>query len=718
MPVPDSAVHDFTAPDAPDAPRHPHARVHHGDTVVDPYHWMADKHSPDLIAYLEAENDWTDARTGHLADLRESIFSDIRDRTQETDLSVPLHVSHTDGTAFWYLTRTTAGLDYPTFTRLPAASLDDIPDLAEPHPDEHVLLDVNELAQGHDFLSLGWSEVSPNGRLLAYSVDTTGDERYDLYVRDLATGREVEPAIAGVGPGGTWVGDSWLFYLRVDEAWRPHQVWRHRLGATDDALVLEEPDERFWVGVDSSRDHRWALIEIGSKTTTESHLVPTADPAAPPRCVTPRREGVDYTVEVAPDALYILHNDRAPQFMLSRAPLNARSHEDWQDLLPERPDTRLTEVSAYARALVVGHRTGGLSGLSIMRRRDDGTLSDLVPVTFPEALYDVDAEPAHDHDTDRIRLVYESMVTPPSVWEYRLDTGEMRILKETPVRDHPVHGPYRRGDYVQRRLWAVADDGTRVPLSVVHHKDTPLDGTAPGLLYGYGSYEISINPFFATSRLSLLDRGFVYAIAHVRGGGEMGRAWYEAGKELSKRNTFTDFIACARLLIADGLVAPGRLAAEGGSAGGLLMGAVANLAPDLFRAIHASVPFVDPLTTILNPALPLTVMEWEEWGDPLHDPRVYAYMKSYAPYENVVARPYPAILVTTSLNDTRVEVTEPAKWVARLRDLATNPADRPILLKTEMVAGHGGKSGRYQIWRDRAFELSWLVDQVGSLRAG
>ncbi len=697
---------------APSAPRRPFERHHHGDTVSDPYHWMADKTDPDLLAYLNAENAYAAASTDHLEALREELYGDLVARTLQTDLSVPLHVTHTDGSTFWYYSRTTEGLDYPTHCRVPASSRDEVPDLTATPADEHVLLDVNALAQGNAFLSLGWSEMSPDGRLLAYSTDTSGDERYDLYVRDVTTGEVVDGPITGVAAGGTWLGDEWLYYVRVDDAWRPFQVWRHRLGDPADVCIFTEPDDRFWVGVDGSRDYAWALIELGSKTTTECHLVPTADPLAAPRCVAPRRDGIDYSVEVDADELFILHNTDAPQFMISRAPLSATSASEWTPVVPERPDRRLTGVSAYAQALVISHRTGGLSGLAVMPRQGDGTLGMLHDLAFDEPLYDVDAESSPDRDTDRIRLGYESMVTPPAVWEYRFDTRQMRVLKQTPVRDHPTHGSYSPQDYLQERLWATAPDGAAVPISVVRRADTPLDGTAPALLYGYGSYEITVGPFFAMSRLSLLERGFVYAIAHVRGGGEMGRAWYDEGKGLHKRNTFSDFIACARHLVAAGYTSPDRLGAEGGSAGGLLIGAVVNEAPDAFRAVHAAVPFVDALTTILNPDLPLTVMEWEEWGDPLHDAEVYTYMKSYSPYENVREQRYPAILATTSLNDTRVEVTEPAKWIARLRDLATNGPDRPILLKTEMVAGHGGVSGRYQAWRDRAYELAWLIDQL------
>lgn len=704
-------------PAPPLAEKRPHERTAHGDTVIDPYSWMSDRDDPALLEYLAAENAYAEARTAHLTGLRAELYDDIAARTKQTDLTVPTYVPHTSGERYWYYNRTTEGLDYPISCRLPATTRDDIPDATERQPEEQVVLDLNALAEGADFLALGWAEASPDGRLLAYSVDTRGDERYALYVAEIATGQIVDGPIERVGAGGAWAGDGWLFYTRVDAAWRPHEVWRHRVGTAPagDTLVTAEQDERFWIGVESARGYRWVVIEIGSRTTTECLLVPTDDPTAEPRCVAPRREGVDYTVEVATEALYVVHNDDAPQFMLSTAPLDATGPQEWTTLLPEDPRRRLTGVTAYDVGLVVSHRTDGMTGVSLLRRRSDGRLEEeLDDLAFGEALYTVDAEEDADFATDRIRLAYESMVTPPSIIEYRFDTGNRTVLKETPVLDHPTSGPYDRTRYVSERVWATAADGTPIPMSVVRRADVALDGTAPCLMYGYGSYEHALNPTFSISRLSLLDRGFVYAIAHVRGGGELGRPWYDAGKMMSKVNTIRDFLACAAHLVGAGYAAADRLVAEGGSAGGLLMGAVANLAPDQFRAIHAAVPFVDALTTILNPDLPLTVMEWEEWGDPLHDPEAYAYLKSYSPYENVTAGPYPAILATTSLNDTRVEVTEPAKWVARLRECATNPPDRPILLKTEMVAGHGGASARYHSWRERAFELAWIIDQAGA----
>ncbi len=700
----------------PDAPQRPFTRTFHGDAVADPYHWMADKTDPELIAYLEAENAYTDQETAHLAPLTEAIYDDLKARTKQTDLSVPTHVTHTDGTSYWYYSRTTEGLDYPSTYRVPAVSRDDIPDVTTAPQGEQLVMDAQALSEGHDFFSMGLAQVSPDGHRLAYSIDVAGDERYDVWFTDLDTGQIIDGPVEGVGGGGVWAGRDWFFYTRVDAAWRPHEVWRHRLGSDEpDALVAAEPDERFWIGVDDSRDHAWIIFDSSSKLTTEVALLPASDPTAAPRVVAPRRQGVDYSVEVAPDGLWILHNDGAPQFALSRAPLDATSPEQWEPVLAEDPRRRLTGVSVYERAAVVEHRTDGLSGILLLPRDADGGLGEPVALTFDEALYDVGAEESPDFDTDRFRFGYESLVSPPSVWEYRLDTGERRLLKETPVLDHPTRGAYDRSVYVSERLWATAEDGTRIPVSLVRHRDTPVDGTAPGLLYGYGSYEVPTMPYFAMSRLSLLERGVVFAIAHVRGGGELGRPWYEGGKELTKKNTFGDFVAAGRMLVEQGYVAPDRLLAEGGSAGGLLIGAAINLDPGLFRAVHAVVPFVDPLTTILNPELPLTVMEWEEWGNPIEDPAVYAAMKAYSPYENVAAVEYPAILVTTSLNDTRVEVTEPAKWTARLRDEAANGPDRPILLKTEMVAGHGGVSGRYKAWRERAFQLAWLLDQVGLL---
>jgi oligopeptidase B len=427
--------------------------------------------------------------------------------------------------------------------------------------------------------------------------------------------------------------------------------------------------------------------------------------------VTPRRHGVEYDIEPAGDCLLIVHNANHPDFELAQAPLDATSHQQWSPLAETVAGERLIGVEAFAGHAVVSLRRDGLTALRVMPRDLSAPSGFGIPddLVFDEPLYSVGTGNNPEYETSALQVVFESLVTPKTISDYDLVTHEYTLLKA-----QPVLGGYDPANYEQRREWATAPDGTLVPISLIHRRDVTADGTAPGLLYGYGAYEICIDPYFSVARLSLLDRGFVYAIAHVRGGGEMGRQWYDSGKMEHKANTFTDFLACAEHLVSSGWVASDRLAAEGGSAGGLLMGAVANLAPGRFRAIHAAVPFVDALTTILDPSLPLTVPEWEEWGDPLHHEEVYRYMKSYTPYENVVAADYPAILATTSLNDTRVYFVEPAKWVARLRETVTSdPVQRPILFKIEMVAGHGGKSGRYDAWRQYAWELAFLMDQVG-----
>ncbi|MBN9103925.1 MAG: S9 family peptidase [Propionibacteriaceae bacterium] len=696
---------------APVPPRRPETRTYHGDTFVDPYAWMRDKDAPGFTDWLRAENAYTEAMTADCTELAEEIFTDIKARTKQTDLSVPEFARHAGLGEFWYYSRTTEGNDYPTLHRCPASGRDDLPDPDGPLPDgEELLLDAQALASGKEFFALGVFAISPDGRRLAYSVDERGDERYRLSFKDLVTGELLPDEVDEVSSGGAWAGDGAFCYLTVDDAWRPERLWVHRLGEAPDVELMHEPDERFWLGVDGSRDNRWVIVSAGAKNTSEIWLADVADPELRLRSVAGRREGLEYDVEVAGDRLFIVHNDEAPDFALAQAPLDATAITDWEPIWTGEPGVRLLGVSAYDRVLVVSERRDGLQQVALRMRDANGDVGESVPLTFGEPIFTADADDGDEADTDRIRLHYQSMVTPGQVLEYRLDDGSRRVLRSRPVLDHPTFGPYSPADYVQRREWATAPDGTKVPISIVHRADLPLDGTAGCLLYGYGAYEISIPPTFSIARLSLLDRGYVYAIAHVRGGGDLGRSWYEQGRLGAKPNTFTDFVACARHLVEAGYTSVDRLAAEGGSAGGLLIGAAVNLAPDAFAAVHAAVPFVDPLTTILDPDLPLTVTEWEEWGDPLHDPDAYRLMRGYSPYENVHPGEYPAILVTTSFNDTRVEVTEPAKWVAELRH--TTGSSRPILLKTELVAGHGGASGRYQSWRDDAFELAWLIRQT------
>ncbi|GAB2487488.1 S9 family peptidase [Luteococcus sediminum] len=709
----DSTHH--TEPQPPVAARHRVVRSFHGDELVDDFEWLREKDSAEVIAHLEAENRYTEQVTAHLEDLRQEIYDDISARTKQTDLGVPAHVTHTvDGAShgWWYYMRTVEGCDYPLHCRVPDVD-GTRPDLSGEVPGEQVLLDGNVEAEGRDFFSVGGFSVSPDGTMLAWSVDHRGDERYQLYVRDLSTGRDFGPTHEDLAHGVCWAGNRHLVYSRVDDAWRPFQVWCHEL-QTDpeqDRLLLQEDDERFWLGVDESRSRGHLVFGASSKLTSEYWLLAVGELDQAPRSVAGRAEGVDYQVEVAGDRLLVLHNRDFVDYELATAPLQSSTAEDWRPVLPGTPGVRLESVDAHAAHAVVSARRDGLSAVAVLHREGEDW-SGPHWVDFDEPVHEVVAHSEPDWNATTVRLRYTSLVTPPSVLELDLANGNLAELKRTQVLPHPVHGPHDPADYVTERLWATAEDGTRIPISLVRRADVVADGTAPCLLYGYGSYEVSTPPAFSISRLSLLQRGIVYAIAHVRGGGEMGRRWYDEGSQLAKPNTFTDFVACAQHLVDQGWTSPDRLAARGGSAGGLLVGAVTNLAPELFRAVHAAVPFVDPLTSITMPELPLTVVEWEEWGNPIDDAKVYACMKGYSPYENIASGPYPAILATTSLNDTRVLYVEPAKWVARLRERVQARPGHEILLLTQMSAGHGGVSGRYGSWREEAFELAWIIDQI------
>jgi oligopeptidase B len=704
----------MTAPDPiaapPVAERRPITRSHHGDDVVDDYEWMRDKDDPATLAYLEAENAYTEAATDHLEPLRQQIFDEIKARTLETDLSVP-----TRHGAWWYYARTLEGQQYAIRARCAVTDPDDwtppelSPDAAI--PGEEVLLDSNVEAEGHEFFSLGAFSISDDENFLAWSVDTQGDERYTIRVKDLRTGEVLGDEITGASGGATWSADgTHLFYTTVDDAWRPFRVWRHRLGDTgDDTLVHEEPDERYFIGVGRTHSERYLVIGMSSKITSEYLVLEADDPEGEFRVVLPRRDGVEYSLEHAviggEDRFVVLHNEGALNFELVTVPVSPLPiswDTDRTVLIAGSDTTRLEDIDVFAHQLVVSYRRDALSRIGIMPIDDElpRGIGPLREIEFGEELFTSGVGSNAEWDPPLIRVGVGSFITPASVYDYEVATGELILRKQAPVL-----GGYDPADYEQHRSWAIADDGVRVPVSIVTRKDTPRDGTAPALIYGYGSYEASMDPGFSVMRLSLLDRGFVFALAHVRGGGELGRHWYDDGKQLHKKNTFTDFVASARHLVAEGWTS------ADGSAGGLLMGAVANLAPDAFAGIVAAVPFVDALTTILDPSLPLTVIEWDEWGNPLEDPEVYAYMKSYTPYENVGAHDYPAILAVTSLHDTRVMYVEPAKWVARLRATATG--DAPILLKTEMHAGHGGVSGRYASWKERAWELAWMIDLVG-----
>jgi oligopeptidase B len=694
----------------PAAKRVPAERTHHGDTFVDEYAWLAVKEDPETIAFLEAQNAYTGALTAGQDKLREAIFGEIKSRTKETDLSVPVRKG-----GWWYYTRTIEGKQYPVQCRREVRPEDAGPPMTSdggPLDGEQVLLDGNELAGDSPFFSMGAFDVSPDGRLLAYSTDLSGDERFTMRFKDLQTGETAPDEIPDTFYGSAWSADaSALFYITVDDAWRPYRVWRHLIGtpAADDVIVFEETDEKFNVGVGLARSQRYLMIGSSSKLTSEIRMLDAASPAGEFTVVAPRRPGVEYDVEHqvladGTDRLLILHNDGALNFELAQAPV--ASPAQWTPLIGHRDDTRLLGVDAFAGHLVVYLRRAGLTGLRVIGA--DGSEQE---ITFPEPIYSVGPGANPEYDTGTFRLGYTSLVTPSSVYDYGVATGGLTLLKQSAVLPGPDGRAYDPADYEQHRLWATADDGTRIPISLVCRKGAEQDGSAPFLLNGYGSYESPSDPFFSIPRISLLDRGFVYAIAHIRGGGEMGRRWYDEGKMLKKINTFSDFVACARHVVKEGWTTPRRLIARGGSAGGLLMGAAANMAPDAFGGIVAQVPFVDALTSILDPTLPLTIPEWVEWGDPLHDPEVYRYMKSYTPYENVASgREYPPILAVTSLNDTRVLYHEPAKWTARLQATASGG---PFLLKTEMTAGHGGRSGRYDAWREEAMVLAWIITTAG-----
>ncbi|MCU1424785.1 MAG: oligopeptidase [Microbacteriaceae bacterium] len=695
----------------PVAPRIPVKRSHHGDTVVDDYEWMREKTDPAVLAHLEAENAYTDDQTAHLAPLRATLFDEIKNRTRETDLSVPVREG-----AWWYYTRTVEGKQYGIHCRAPLAAASDwtppvLPGDQAALPGEQVLLDDNFEAANHDFYSLGSFDVTGDGTKLLFAVDSEGDERYRLRIRNLETGETLPDAIENTAGGATFdASGRFVFYTTVDDAWRPDTVWRHEVGtpSTDDVSVFHEPDERYWVAVGLTRSRRYLEIAVGSSVTSEAMLIDASDPTGEPTIVWPRREGIEYSVEHAvidgQDRLLITHNDGAVDFEVTDVAADDPQGER-RTLVPHRPGTRIESVDAFAGHLVLEYRREALPRIAVLRL-ENGTprAAEFTEIPFAETLFAVGAGGNPEWTQPVVRLHYGSFVTPATVSDYDVATGELHLLKQKEVL-----GGYDPTIYVQRREWAIADDGTRVPISLVYRGDRVAQGeAAPALLYGYGSYEHSIDPGFAISRLSLLDRGVVFAVAHVRGGGELGRHWYEQGKTLSKVNTFTDFVACARHLVEIGVTSPDRLVAEGASAGGLLMGAVANIAPESFAGILAVVPFVDPLTSILDPSLPLTVIEWDEWGNPLDDAEVYRLMKSYSPYENVRPVTYPRILAVTSINDTRVLYVEPAKWVARLREIEAS-----VLLRTEMNAGHGGASGRYEAWHKRAFELAWVLDVLG-----
>jgi oligopeptidase B len=659
----------------------------------DPYEWLQNRDSDEVLDYLKAENDYQEQQLADQAALRETLFREIKGRILETDLSLP-----SPWGPYLYYTRTTEGDEYARHYRCPRPA-DDANTVDESR--EELLLDPNVLAAG-GFFSLGAFSISPDHQRLAYSLDTSGDEVYQLYVKELATGQVIGLPFEDCDGSMTWANESrTLFFGELDDTHRPHKLYRHRLGEDTADLVFNEPDGRFFLHCFRSSSERQLILVLNSKTTSEAWVLDAEHPEQAFVCLAPRVEGHEYF----PDhglldgvwTWFIRSNQSGINFALYHAPQQASgvpTRDTWQTLVPHDEAIMLEDVSLNARGISLSLREGGLP---IVEVRPQG--QSPYRVQLPDAAYSLYVQDTLEFQSDRIRLRYQSLNRPPQVRQLTLASGDQVVLKETPVL-----GPFDADAYVSQRLWATAPDGTQVPISLVVKRELAGQAT-PLYLYGYGAYGESLDPWFSHARLSLLERGVAFAIAHVRGGGELGEAWYRNGKQEHKQNTFSDFIACAEHLISEGLTRADRLVISGGSAGGLLIGAVLNQRPELFRAAIAEVPFVDVLNTMLDPDLPLTVTEYDEWGNPQH-PEVYERIKAYAPYENVKAQAYPAMLVIAGYNDSRVQYWEAAKWVARLRNCKTD--DNLLLLKTELGAGHGGMSGRYQGLRDVALEYGFI----------
>jgi oligopeptidase B len=679
--------------DDPIAKQIPHAWERPTGTVSDPWAWLADRDDPDTVGYLEAENRCADAWFAPHEDLTETLFTEIRSRVQEDDSSVP--VRHGD---WWYVSRMVEGSAYPIHGRAPVRA--DLPDAgrADAVASHTVILDENVEAEGHEFFSLGTFDISHDHTLLAWSLDVDGSEHFTLHIRDIATGHDHPDELHDT----TWAGTAWstdgthLFYVTADEQERPFRVWRHRVGTAqaDDVVVLEDLDERFFVSVGLTRSGEWIVIECESKTSSEVFVIPATSPTTPPRVVRERQPEVEYHLDHWGDRFVILTNaaddsGEAADFRVVTAPIDDPS--TWTEFVAHRPGRRITRVEAFATHLVLHEWSEAQPVIRVVDR--DGTST---PLELGDEPHDVDLDSNPEWHTDTLRFSYESLTVPNTLYEQHLPTGERLLLKRTPTPNVDLDL------YTSHREWAVSPDGTRIPVDVMRRHDTPPGG--PCVVYGYGSYEASMAPWFSVARLSLVDRGWTWALVHPRGGGELGRAWYENGKFLQKRNTFDDTNACAEHLLGTNQVS--SVAIRGGSAGGLLVGACLNLRPDLWSAAVAEVPFVDVVTTMSDPSLPLTVTEWEEWGDPREEPFA-SYIASYSPYDNTTSRDYPPLYVTAGLNDPRVAYHEPAKWVAKIRAVRTN--DAALVLKTEMGAGHAGPSGRYDRWRDEARVLTFLL---------
>ena len=683
--APSAASTERTAP--PIARREPKVDALHGDKRLDEYFWLRRKEDPQVRAYLEAENSYTDLLMKSTEPVQESLYSEMLGRIKETDLTVPYRKGE-----YLYYSRTEKGKQYPILCRKGTA----------PAAREEVILDQNELAKGEKFFAIGDMEVSDDGNLVAYSTDLTGFREYTLAVKDLRTGKvggERVPKVSSVA----WAADNrTVFYVTDDAAKRPYRMWRHTVGTdpAGDPILYEEKDERFTLDVSRSRSRAYVFLVAGSHTASEIRFLPAADPSAPLSLVAAREKDREYDVDHPGDLFYIRVNDRGRNFRLVTAPVSNPGPASWKEVVPHRDDVMLEGHDLFANHLVLYERADGLRRFRVTDLASGSSHS----IDFPEPVYAAFSGDNREFDTNVFRFRYQSLVTPDSVFDYDMATRERKLRKQTEVL-----GGYDPARYVSERLRARASDGTAIPISIVYRRGVKRDGGNPLLLSGYGSYGVSNNATFSSNRVSLLDRGVVCAIAHVRGGGEMGKKWHDQGRMFAKKNTFTDFIAVAEHLIAEKWTSPDRLAIEGGSAGGLLIGAVVNMRPDLFKAAISRVPFVDVINTMLDPTLPLTVGEFEEWGDPRVREQ-YEYIRSYSPYDNIAAKAYPAMLVKTSFNDSQVMYWEPAKYVARLR--ATKTDSNPLIFKVNMAGGHGGSSGRYDKLRETAFDYAFLLNQL------
>jgi oligopeptidase B len=657
-----------------------------GETRVDNYFWLRDRNDPDTIKYLEAENEYTKAEMKHTDALQSKLYTEILGRIQQTDLSVP-----TKRDDYFYYTRTEEGKQYTIYCR--KHGLDG---------KEEVLLDGNKMAKGKKYFRVGNFAASPNHKLLAYSVDYEGDEAYTIHVKDLNTGKLLADTIPNTYYSLEWANDNaTFFYTILDAAKRPYKVYRHTLGVAKNTLVCHETDERFTVELEKTRSRAYILITIGSSLTSEVRYIKADRPKGRFAILLPRIQETEYDVTHHDDSWFIRTNDGAKTFRLIEAPVKDPSRANWKEVIAARPEATIESVTAFKDDLVTEERDRGLVKIRI---QNFGT-GKIHYIEFTEPVYTASIGANAEYATNLLRFNYTSLITPNSVFDYNMDTRE-RVLK----KQQSVLGGYDPTKYQSERIYATAPDGVKVPISLVYKKGLVQNGSAPMLLYGYGAYGISMDPTFASDRLSLLDRGFIYAIAHIRGGADLGKPWHEHGRILKKKNSFTDFIACAEHLIAEKYTSSNHLAIMGGSAGGLLMGAVTNMRPDLFAVVVAKVPFVDALNTMLDASLPLTVGEYEEWGNP-NERQFYDYIKSYAPYENVAAKEYPSMLITAGLNDPRVSYWEPAKWAAKLR--ARKQDHRLLLLKTNMGSGHFGSSGRYEHLKETAFDYAFILSALG-----